>query len=111
MITNRTINILIADDDPDDRLLLEEAWDEVSIAKSLYFVEDGEMLMDFLYHRGDYKIDDAFPRPDLILLDLNMPKKDGREALKEIKADATLRQIPVIVLTTSQNRVRYPKHI
>jgi len=96
------IKILMADDDPDDRLMTKEALDEARLANELYFVEDGEELMDFLYHRGDYADLDTSPRPGLILLDLNMPKKDGREALAEIKADSDLRQIPIVVLTTSQ---------
>lgn len=96
------ITILIADDDPEDRLLVEEAFVESRIANNLRFVEDGEQLMDYLYRRGRYADPVSSPRPGVILLDLNMPKKDGREALKEIKSDPKLRQIPVIVLTTSR---------
>jgi CheY-like chemotaxis protein len=96
------ITILVADDDPDDRLMMEEALEESRLANDLHFVEDGEELMDYLYHRGKYEDRDDSPRPKLLLLDLNMPKKDGREALKEIKADPKLRQIPVVVLTTSK---------
>ncbi len=96
------IKILMADDDPDDRLMTREALDEARLANELYFVEDGEELMDFLYHRGNYADSATSPRPGLILLDLNMPKKDGREALAEIKADPDLRQIPIVVLTTSR---------
>ena len=91
----------MADDDPDDRMLAEEALTENKLANDLHFVENGEELMDFLYQRGKYTAESA-PEPGLILLDLNMPKKDGREALAEIKADAKLRRIPVIVLTTSK---------
>ena len=96
------ITILVADDDPDDRLMMEEALEDSRLANDLYFVEDGEELMDYLYHRGKYENEDNSPRPKLLLLDLNMPKKDGREALKEIKANPKLRQIPIVVLTTSK---------
>jgi two-component system response regulator len=98
----KPIEILMADDDPEDRMLVMDAWEESRLANNLSFVEDGEELMDFLYRRGKYEglIDPH--HPDLILLDLNMPRKDGREALKEIKADPKLRRIPVVVLTTSK---------
>ena len=95
------IVILMADDDEDDRMMAKEAMEEVRLDNPLRFVEDGEELVDYLYQRGKYTAQNA-PRPGLILLDLNMPKKDGREALKEIKADADLRQIPIVVLTTSK---------
>lgn len=98
----RPITILMADDDADDRMLTQEAMEENRLANNLDFVEDGEELMDYLYKRGKYAGLDNAPRPGLILLDLNMPKKDGREALKEIKADPDLRQIPIVVLTTSK---------
>ncbi|MEK6478845.1 response regulator [Catalinimonas sp. 4WD22] len=97
----KTITILMADDDPDDRMLTKEALMENKLANDLHFVEDGEELMDYLLKRGKYNDDNA-PKPGLILLDLNMPKKDGREALTEIKADPSLRRIPIIVLTTSK---------
>ncbi|NJO02704.1 MAG: response regulator [Bacteroidia bacterium] len=90
----------MAEDDPDDRMLARDALSESKLANDLYFVENGEELMDYLYQRGKYNQENA-PRPGLILLDLNMPKKDGREALREIKADPELKRIPVIVLTTS----------
>ncbi len=96
------IRILIADDDPDDRMLAEEALEENRLANDLRFVEDGEELMDYLYRRGKYAKPGCAPRPGLILLDLNMPKKDGREALEEIKSDPRLKRIPVVVLTTSK---------
>ncbi|HEY9601163.1 MAG TPA: response regulator [Allocoleopsis sp.] len=96
------VTILMADDDPDDCMLAREALAESRLANELYFVKDGEELLDYLYHRGKYAEPESSPRPGLILLDLNMPKKDGREVLKEIKADPHLRQIPVLVLTTSQ---------
>jgi CheY-like chemotaxis protein len=92
----------MADDDPDDCLLAREALAESRLANDLHFVSDGEELMDYLYQRGRYSIPGSAPRPGLILLDLNMPKKDGREVLKELKLDPHLRQIPVLVLTTSQ---------
>jgi len=96
------IVILMAEDDPEDRELTQEAMDEARLANELRFVEDGEQLMDYLHRRGDYADPASSPRPGLILLDLNMPKKDGREALKEIKADPELRRIPVVVLTSSK---------
>ncbi len=94
------IAILMADDDLDDQMLAREALVEARLANDLYFVKDGEDLMDYLHNRGEYAEQPA-PRPGLILLDLNMPKKDGRQALKEIKEDANLRRIPIVVLTTS----------
>ena len=98
----RSINILIADDDPDDRLMTKEALEENYLLNALYFVEDGEQLLDFLKRQGKFADPKISPRPGLILLDLNMPKKDGREALKEIKSDPELKSIPVIVFTTSK---------
>ena len=96
------ITILICDDDEDDRLLTQQALEDAHIANDLRFVEDGEDLLDYLHQRGTYAGETgAAPRPGLILLDLNMPNMDGREALKIIKADPTLRDIPVVVLTTS----------
>ncbi|NWF60821.1 MAG: response regulator [Fischerella sp.] len=97
-----TITILMADDDEDDCMLAREALAESRLANDLHIVRDGEELMDYLYQRGRYADPKSSPRPGLILLDLNMPKKDGREALKEIKNDPELRQIPVVVLTTSK---------
>ena len=98
----RPITILLADDDEDDRKLAQDALAESRLANDLHTVEDGEELMDYLLRRGKYAALADSPRPGLILLDLNMPKKDGREALREIKADPSLRQIPVVVLTTSK---------
>lgn len=98
----RAITILIADDDAEDRMMMEEAFAESYLANPLRFVEDGEQLMDYLYRRGLYSEPASAPRPGLILLDLNMPKKDGRKALQEIKGDRMLRQIPVVILTTSK---------
>jgi CheY-like chemotaxis protein len=96
------ITILMAEDDPDDRMLTQEAWEENRLANCLHFVEDGEQLIDYLHRRGSYADLSNEPLPGLILLDLNMPKKDGREALKDIKADPKLRRIPVVILTTSK---------
>jgi CheY-like chemotaxis protein len=95
------IIILVADDDPEDQLLIKDAFAVRGLTTKLRFVDDGEELIDYLTHRGRYADPASAPRPGLILLDLNMPRKDGREALKEIKADATLRHIPIVVLTTS----------
>lgn len=103
METNKDpICILLADDDPDDRMLTERALKKSRLANRLEMVEDGEELMKYLHREGEYAEPGAAPRPGLILLDLNMPRKDGREALREIKSDAALRRIPVIVLTTSE---------
>jgi len=92
------VKILMAEDDVEDQMLVKEAFKRSRVTNGIEIVEDGEQLIDYLYKRGEYN---NVHRPDLILLDLNMPKKDGREALEEIKADPDLRSIPVIVLTTS----------
>lgn len=94
--------ILYAEDDPEDRMLVEDAMEESRLANEMHFVEDGEELMDYLHRRGKYTGLSDKPLPGLILLDLNMPKKDGREALVEIKADPDLKRIPIVVLTTSK---------
>ena len=99
---HRVITILMAEDDEEDRMMTKEAWEESRLANVLRFVRDGEELMEYLERKGNYANPADSPRPGLILLDLNMPKKDGREALQEIKASADLRRIPVVVLTTSQ---------
>ena len=98
----KMITILLADDDPDDRQLTRDAFAENRLANALHCVEDGEELMEYLQRRGRYDNLRDTPLPGLILLDLNMPRKDGREALKEIKADSNLRRIPIVVLTTSK---------
>ena len=98
---SKPVVILMADDDADDRLLAQDALAECRLASDLHFVENGEELMDYLGRRGKYSKANA-PRPGLILLDLNMPRKDGREALREIRADPELKRIPVVVLTTSK---------
>lgn len=94
--------ILMAEDDSDDRLLAEDALAESGLGTEVRFVEDGVQLIDYLRRKNQYTAAGSCPRPGLIILDLNMPKKDGREALREIKADAELRKIPVVVLTTSK---------
>ena len=98
----RPITILLADDDADDRMMAGEALAESRLANDLRFVEDGEELMDYLLRRGKYADPASSPRPAILLLDLNMPRKDGREALEEIKRDPKLRTIRVVVLTTSK---------
>jgi CheY-like chemotaxis protein len=94
--------ILMADDDADDRLLVQDALAECQLGERVSFVENGEELMDYLLRRNKYGEPDAAPRPGLILLDLNMPRKDGREALREIRAHPDLRRIPVVAFTTSK---------
>jgi CheY-like chemotaxis protein len=97
------MTILLAEDDPEDREMTREAMEESHLANEIRFVTDGQDLMDYLRHEGEYegpKLD--VPTPGIILLDLNMPRMDGREALAEIKGDPELRQIPVVVLTTSK---------
>lgn len=98
----KAITVLMADDDADDRQMTGEAFEQCRVANDLRFVENGAELMDYLYHRGKFADMADSPKPGLILLDLNMPKKDGREALREIKADARFRNIRIIVLTTSK---------
>jgi len=98
----RPITILLADDDPEDRMLAREALEESRVSNTLDTVVDGEELMNYLRRSGSYESLRGTPLPGLILLDLNMPRKDGREALREIKSDPQLRRIPVVVLTTSQ---------
>jgi CheY-like chemotaxis protein len=93
--------IVMADDDPDDRMLVRDALSETHAPQQLDCVTDGEELLDYLHRRGQYANRPVDQQPRIILLDLNMPRKDGREALKEIKSDPTLRQIPVVILTTS----------
>jgi CheY-like chemotaxis protein len=97
----KPVTLLCAEDDADYRLLTRRALKASRLANDLRFVEDGEELMDYLCRRGKYAAPGSAPRPGLILLDLNLPKKDGREALEEIKKDADLRHIPVVILTTS----------
>jgi CheY-like chemotaxis protein len=98
------ITILMADDDQEDRELTRDALQDSRLANEMKFVVDGRELMDYLRHQGRYEqAPEVAPRPGIILLDLNMPKMDGREALAEIKSDKTLRRIPIVVLTTSKD--------
>jgi len=101
-VPGRPFTILLADDDEEDRELAREALQGSRLANEMKFVTDGQDLLDYLRHEGRWTEEDS-PRPGIILLDLNMPKKDGREALQEIKADESLRRIPIVVLTTSKD--------
>ena len=92
----------MADDDEDDCLLVESAFQEMGIAHDLRFVGDGQELLEYLYNEGDFADPEKYPRPNLILLDLNMPMIDGREALVKIKSDPQLKNIPILILTTSR---------
>ena len=100
----RAVVILMADDDEEDREMARDALESSHLANEMRFAVDGQDLMDYLKHEGKYAgaPSDA-PRPGIVLLDLNMPKKDGREALAEMKADPSLCSIPVVVLTTSKD--------
>jgi CheY-like chemotaxis protein len=102
MFKPNSLVILIADDDAEDRMLVKDALQESKLINDIKFVENGEELMEFLRNQGKFSDKQKYPTPGLILLDLNMPKKDGREALKEIKADPALKMIPIVVLTTSK---------
>lgn len=102
MIQPQPILILMADDDEDDILLTQKALEKGKLLNTLYSVQDGEELLDYLLHRGAYTDPEQAPRPGIILLDLNMPKKDGREALREIKSHPNLQDIPIVVFTTSK---------
>jgi CheY-like chemotaxis protein len=93
------VTVLLVEDDPGDVVLVREAFEYNKLHNALHVAADGVEALDFLHRRNDHA---GAPRPDLILLDLNLPRKDGREVLAEIKADADLRTIPVVVLTTSQ---------
>lgn len=93
--------ILVADDDADDRELIKVAFEENGAEVEISFVENGEELLQYLHRQGKYKEEAEYPFPSLILLDLNMPKKDGREALRAIKEDAALKLLPIVILTTS----------
>jgi CheY-like chemotaxis protein len=100
----RPFVILLADDDEEDRELARDALQDSRLANEMRFVVDGQDLLDYLRHEGRWAGPEMdAPRPGIILLDLNMPKKDGREALAEIKADESLRRIPIVVLTTSKD--------
>jgi CheY-like chemotaxis protein len=112
--SRHAITILLAEDDEDDRELTRDALMDEGMAEAMQFVTDGQELLDYLRRDGDYAAATAAaPRPSIILLDLNMPRMDGREALAEIKADRSLRRIPVVVLTTSsdQQDIRNAYHL
>ncbi len=94
----RPIDVLLVEDDAGDELMTREAFEDNKIGNTLHVVRDGEEALDFLYQRGDHT---GAPRPDLILLDLNLPKYDGRQVLERIKSDDDLSHIPVVILTTS----------
>ncbi len=100
---NTQISILVADDDEDDRFLIRTAFRDSQLSNDIFFVADGVELMQFLHHEGAYEDQSQFPRPGIIFLDLNMPRKDGWEALSEIKQNPDLKSIPVVVLTTSNS--------
>jgi CheY-like chemotaxis protein len=101
-VPTRPFTILLADDDEEDRELARDALQDSRLANEMKFVVDGQDLLDYLRHEGPWTEEES-PRPGIILLDLNMPKMDGREALAEIKADDSLRRIPIVVLTTSKD--------
>ncbi|WP_246128503.1 response regulator [Pleionea sediminis] len=96
------IQIHMCDDDPDDCLLFKDAIEEANVLNNISFTQDGQDLIDFLKREGEYQNLKNTALPDIILLDLNMPRKDGREALKEIKGNQSLKHIPIIILTTSK---------
>ncbi len=98
----KSVVILLADDDEDDVILIKDSFQKSKLSNDLRVVEDGVELLDYLRRQGAFADPETSPRPDIILLDLNMPRMDGREALKEIKHDPRFKEIPVIILTTSQ---------
>jgi CheY-like chemotaxis protein len=98
----KPLTVLMVDDDEDDCLLVKDAFKENRIGNEVRCLEDGIELMDYLLHRGSYHEEALAPKPGLILLDLNMPRMDGRRALKELKSNPDLRSIPVVILTTSK---------
>ena len=98
---NPAFVVLMADDDEDDCLLVESGFQKIGIGHDLRFVGDGKELLDYLYNREDFADPEKSPRPDLILLDLSMPRRDGREALARIKSDQQLKNLPILILTTS----------
>ncbi|ACR14556.1 response regulator [Teredinibacter turnerae] len=102
MLEKTPLKILMADDDDDDKLLTKDALAESRVLNELYFVSNGVELLDYLKGTGEYADREKYPYPSIVLLDLNMPKMDGREALASIKADEKLRSIPVVILTTSK---------
>ena len=105
LLKSAPIVILMADDDEDDQVLVQKSIDELESAPliELRFVNDGEELLNYLYHRDEFSDAKEYPSPSILLLDLNMPKKNGYAALAEIRNDPQLSQLPIIVLTTSRN--------
>jgi CheY-like chemotaxis protein len=99
-----SVTILMAEDDPDDRLLVARAFQELRVEAILRFVENGEELIHYLFGIGKHADAEASPRPGLILLDLNMPKKNGREALKEIRSTPNFKELPIVIWTTSNHK-------
>jgi FOG: CheY-like receiver len=97
----RPMTILLVEDNPDHAELVKRNLEDFQVANHIYHVEDGEAALDYVYRRGTYSDHNKFPRPDVILLDLRLPRIDGLEVLKQIKRDLTLQAIPVVVLTTS----------
>lgn len=98
----RVATILLVEDDEEDRWTAQRAFQNSHLRNNVFVAEDGKQALDYLHNRGDFESASRFPRPDLILLDLNLPIVDGREVLREIKQDPSLRRIPVVVLTTSK---------
>ncbi len=98
---SKTLIVLMAEDDADDRLMVEEAWKEIDSPHDLRFVMNGEELLNYVYHREPYQESGSAPVPSLILLDLNMPKVDGREVVKTMKVDPVLKRIPIVIFSTS----------
>lgn len=102
-MNKRPLHVMVAENDEDDRTLVGFAFAECKLSNVVEFVEDGEQLLDYLYCRGNYQDRIHAPRPDLILLDLGLPRVNGHEALREIKSDPQLRSIPVVIFTTSKS--------
>ena len=100
---SKPIIILLVEDDEGHAVLITRALEDVEVPKRIYWVTDGEEALDYLFHRGTYTDMDKSPRPDLIILDLRLPKRDGQEVLQEIKKSEELRHIPVVILTNSMN--------
>lgn len=100
--TKNAITILMAEDDPDDRLIIKDAFEEAHVCNTIHYVEDGEELLDYLYSRGKYSWPNSTLQPGIILLDLNLPKISGQDAVREIKSNLNLRRIPIVIMSTSK---------